>query len=482
MMQIQTDDSQGNADATPSAADKVVGCTDAYRIDPNVLLDSRAPAQNSSEQPANSLLIEKEKSADTQPAQPSKPEPSGKKPKVFKLVRIVGVIALLAGVGYGVYRLFFYHPEPNGLFLSGRIEGHETDVSAKTGGKVKSVAVREGDDVQPGQLLVRMDDADLQAQLRGAVANVRQAQERLERYRQQLPILQAQLQQAELTTDQATQESQGRVTEAENTLAANRADLVQAQANLQLALVRQKRYRELFAQGAVSADLRDEYDNSAATAQAQVNSARQKVLSAEGLLTQARSTLSNTPIRTAAALQIQKQIIQARTDVGVNQHAVHNAQATQAQIQANLNYLTIKSPMAGNVITRDAEPGEVIAAGAPILTLVSLDRLYLRGFVPEGQIGKVKLGQHALVYLDSFPDRPLEATVTRIDPKASFTPENIYFKKDRVTQVFGVEVTLKNSNGLAKQGMPADGRIFVPEASHLHSFAPLPGGLGFLAP
>jgi HlyD family secretion protein len=105
----------------------------------------------------------------------------------------------------------------------------------------------------------------------------------------------------------------------------------------------------------------------------------------------------------------------------------------------------------------------VVAAGAPLLTLVNLDNLYLRGFIPEGQIGQVKLGQPARVYLDSFPNQPLAATVTRVDPKASFTPENTYFKKDRVTQVFGVELTLKNPQGLAKPGMPADGRILIPE-------------------
>jgi HlyD family secretion protein len=105
-----------------------------------------------------------------------------------------------------------------------------------------------------------------------------------------------------------------------------------------------------------------------------------------------------------------------------------------------------------------------VSAGAPLLTLVNQQKLYLRGFVPEGQIGQVKLGQQAQVYLDSFPDRPLAATISRIDPKASFTPENTYFKKDRVTQVFGVELTLNdNGQGWAKQGMPADGRIILPK-------------------
>jgi HlyD family secretion protein len=95
--------------------------------------------------------------------------------------------------------------------------------------------------------------------------------------------------------------------------------------------------------------------------------------------------------------------------------------------------------------------------------LVNLDKLYLRGFIPAGQIGKVKLGQQAQVYLDSFPNQPLEAIVTRVDPKASFTPENIYFQEDRVKQVFGVELTIKNPKGLAKPGMPSDGRILVPQ-------------------
>jgi HlyD family secretion protein len=334
--------------------------------------------------------------------------------------------------------------------------------------------------VVPGQLLVRLDDADLQAQLQGAAARVRQAQERLERYRQQLPVLEAQLQQAALTTNQSKQDSQGRVLEAENAVAAAKSQLAAAQANSILAHSKQRRTSQLYAQGVVSAQQLDE-DNATLTAnRAQVAAAEQQVKSAVGRLSQAQATLSNPPIRAAEALQVERQMAQARTDIGVYQQAVRDALATQAQIQANLNYLVITSPMSGNVITRDAEPGEVIAAGAPLLTLVNMDRLYLRGFVSEEQIGKVKLGQRSLVYLDSFPNHPLEATVTRVDPKASFTPENIYFKKDRVKQVFGVELTLSNSQGLAKQGMPADGRILVPETPPKHASLLPSNFLGFL--
>jgi HlyD family secretion protein len=420
------------------------------------------PSQNSKQTPSSPLK---------QKEQPSKPQPKEQKPKrrIPKPLLILGGIALLAGIGYGIYRVFFYQPEPDGLFLSGRIEGYETDVSAKIGGRVANVAVREGETVKPGQLLVQIDDSEVRAQLQGAAARVRAAQERLERDRQQLPVLEAQLQQANLSTEQAIQESQGRVVEAKNAVAAARAELTQAQANLQLAQTRQGRTNQLYAEGAVSAQARDEDNAALAVAQARVNAARQQVQSAQGTLTQAQATLNNPPIRAAAALQIEKQIAQARTSISVAQQEVRDAQANQAEIKARLDYLAVNSPTDGTVITRIVEPGEVVAAGAPLLTIVNLNNLYLRGFIPGGEIGKVKIGQNSLVYLDTFPNQPLQATVTRIDPKASFTPENIYFKKDRVTQVFGVELTLDNPQGLAKPGMPADARILTPETQQKRS-------------
>jgi HlyD family secretion protein len=412
---------------------------------------------NNSKQVINDIERFKDK---PDPSQPQKP-----KRGVLKLImHILLATTLLAGVGYCVYRVFFYHSE-SGLFLSGRIESHETDISAKIGGRIASVAVREGDIVKPGQLLVQIDDSDLRAQEKGAIARVHAAQQRLESTRQELPILKAQLKQANLTTTQAKQESLGRVVQAENSLAAARFQLVEAQANLRLAQIKQQRISQLYTQGAVAAQAKDEEDAILSVSQARVAAAFQQVQSYQGTLTQAQSTLRNSPIRAAAALQIEKQIARAYTDILVSQQQVKDAQATQAQIQANLNYLTINSPLSGNVITRSVEPGEVVAASAPLLTIVNLNNLYLRGFIPQGEIGKVRVGQLGLVYLDTFPNQPLQATITRIDPKASFTPENTYFKKDRVTQVFGVELTIKNPQGLAKPGMPADGRILIPEGT-----------------
>ena len=88
------------------------------------------------------------------------------------------------------------------------------------------------------------------------------------------------------------------------------------------------------------------------------------------------------------------------------------------------------------------------------MTLLDLTKVYLRGYVPEGQIGKVKLGQARRVYLDSNPTKPVDGEVSRIDPQATFTPENTYFRDDRVKQVVGVKLLLKGSFGFAKPGMP----------------------------
>jgi len=93
--------------------------------------------------------------------------------------------------------------------------------------------------------------------------------------------------------------------------------------------------------------------------------------------------------------------------------------------------------------------------------------VYLRAFVPEGQIGRVRVGQPARVYLDSAPTTPIDAFVSRVDPQATFTPENTYFREERVKQVVGVKLQLRGAIGFAKPGMPADGEILVEGSGRL---------------
>ncbi|MGA9770986.1 MAG: HlyD family efflux transporter periplasmic adaptor subunit [Blastocatellia bacterium] len=152
---------------------------------------------------------------------------------------------------------------------------------------------------------------------------------------------------------------------------------------------------------------------------------------------------------------------QAQSVVAWSEADANRARSRLQEAQANRRDLEIVAPFAGTIATRATEPGEVVAAGAPIVTLVNLNQVYLRGFIPEGQIGRIRVGQPARIYLDSNAKQPLEAVVSRVDPQASFTPENTYFRDDRVKQVVGVKIQLTNPQGFAKPGMPADGEVLV---------------------
>jgi HlyD family secretion protein len=192
-----------------------------------------------------------------------------------------------------------------------------------------------------------------------------------------------------------------------------------------------------------------------------VLAASRQVEAARGALTAARAGLVNPGIRSSQSAAIRKQIGQAQADIEAAEAERQRAQAQLEEARANRKDLEIMAPFGGTVATRAAEPGEVVAAGTPILTIVNLGEVYLRAYVPEGDIGRVRTGQPARVYLDSDPNRPVEAYVARVDPQGSFTPENTYFRSDRVRQVFGVRLQLKNAAGFAKPGMPADGEILV---------------------
>jgi HlyD family secretion protein len=137
------------------------------------------------------------------------------------------------------------------------------------------------------------------------------------------------------------------------------------------------------------------------------------------------------------------------------------ARSSLAEAEANRDDLLVRAPFDGTIATRTAEPGEVVQAGTAIVTILDMSKVYLRGFIPEGQIGKVRIGQAARVYLDSDTKHAVDAYVSRVDPSATFTPENTYFRDDRVKQVVGVKLQIKSALGFAKPGMPADAEIFL---------------------
>jgi len=373
------------------------------------------------------------------------------------------IVLLLAAGAFTVWRVVWAKQggPAAAIVLSGRIEGDDSAVSSKATGRLLEAKVREGDEVKTGDIIAVLDDQQLRDRETEAQATVEQAQARLEFSRRQISVLEDQLRQNSAETGQSKVDANGRVSQAEGQLAAAEADLAQQEAAYKLDLFDKDAYTKLAQSGAVSERQGKQAETTAETQAALVAASKRKVEAARGALATAQATLSNPDIHSLQAATIRQQIAQQQSEIASAAADEQHARASLQEAKANRNDLIVRAPFDGTVVTRTAEPGEVLTAGTPIITLLDLHKVYLRGYIPEGQIGRVKVGQPARVYLDSNPNQPLDAVVQRIDPQATFTPENTYFRDDRVKQVVGVKLGLKTGFGYAKPGMPADGEVLV---------------------
>lgn len=426
-----------------------------------------------------------------------------------KALLLLPIAALLAGIGYGIWRLM-PHAGNNVLRLSGRIEVYETQIGVKRSGRVESVLVREGAAVKRGQVLMKLDNSNdqlLQDQLRGAEARVLTAQQEVEQSRSAIAGAQSaiaeidsQIQEAQLNVQQSQGDTDGRVNQSRSQVATAKAQLAQAiaqakqsEAQQKLAALNRNRYTSLIREGAINQQQFDQTETALYTAQADyqaklagVEAARQQLSATQGGLTQTESSGLNPTIRNAqvAALvqkreQSQAQLRSAIAQLRASEARVKDAESARKQILTQIKDserdLNVVSPLDGIVTARSVEAGAVVDSQAKLMTLIDPKTVYLRGFLPQGDIGNVRVGQTVRVYLDSATDKPIAGTVISIDPQASFTPENIYFQKDRVKQVVGVRIGVENPDGCnnpanpyaaeglpcAKQGMPADADIVL---------------------
>jgi HlyD family secretion protein len=140
---------------------------------------------------------------------------------------------------------------------------------------------------------------------------------------------------------------------------------------------------------------------------------------------------------------------------------VEQAKGTLAAVSATRKETAIYAPASGVVTLRNVEPGELVTPGLAIVRMAKLKKVWLRVYVPEPQVGLVKLGQHAKVVTDTYPGKSYEGTVIEIAEKPEFTPKNVQTKQERVKLVFGVKIDIDNAHQELKPGMPADAWIDV---------------------
>lgn len=394
-----------------------------------------------------------------------------RRPRRGLIVAVVLVLVVAAGA-YLVWRQFFATPAlPASIIpLSGRIEGDDSAIAPKTTGRIFEIRFREGDSVKAGDTIAVLSDDQIRSRQEQAQAGVAVAEARRKSASDQIAVLEQQLEQNQIQTAQSRQDAEGRVRQAEADLAAAESDLAQQQAAFQIAAFDKDAYTRLAQTGAASDRQAKQASSTAGQVEAAVAAAKRRVEASRGALTTAQANLNNPSIREAQVVMVRRQIAEQQSEIASAEASVQQARAQLREAEENRQDLIILAPFDGVVVTRAAEPGEVVTSGTALVTMIDLKKVYLRGFVPEGQIGAVKLGQPAHIFLDSNPNQPIDAYVSRIDPQATFTPENTYFRDERVKQVVGVKLQLKSGFGYAKPGMPADGEILTqgetwPEAS-----------------
>jgi len=314
------------------------------------------------------------------------------------------------------------------LWAGGRIEGDETVIAPKIAGRALEVLKDRGDPVAAGDLLVRLSSDQIKAQL--------------DRAREQERYWQDRVQQAGIDLDYTSQQVPREIAAAEARVASVRARIQEAEAILTKNQQDFERYQRLYQRRVMPQQKLDE-----ATANLKASEANRAALTKE--LTQAQEQLHKIELlpRTVALKRTEWQSLKARLAA---------AQAAVREAEANLEDTKVYAPADGVILTREIEPGEVVIAGTPLFTMVDLNRLYLKVFINEPDIGKIRLAQEARIYVDAFPERFFAARVSRVSPRAEFTPKYVETREERVKLVFAVELRAENPHGLLKPGMPGE--------------------------
>jgi HlyD family secretion protein len=377
------------------------------------------------------------------------------------------------------------------LVASGSIEGEEVAIVSVFGGLIVELPVKEGDEVEAGQVLVQLDTSLLQAQMAQAEAAVAAAQANLANVQAgahpaEILAAEAALQQAQAERDSAhtswdsvqailddPQEIEAQITQAQAQVDLAAVQIEQAQSQVATAEVERDQYR---AQGTMEEKwLYRVYDYQVQSAQAAVEAAKAnekgagdtlKALKALrknplALVSQVHLAESQYDIAAAGVSVAEAQVTELKAGptpeaVAVAEAQVAQAEAAVAALQRQIDMMTLTAPRSGVVTSRSAHAGEAALAGATLLTLANLDEVKLTIYVPENELGRVYLGQVVEVQVDAYPDRVFSGTVSYVSQEAEFTPKNVQTEQERVNMVFAVKVRLPNPEHQLKPGMPAD--------------------------
>ena len=372
-----------------------------------------------------------------------------------RFIPVILILALIAG-GYVLYSNGFLpfaaSANTNTNTVSGFIEGDAISIAPEIGGRIAGMTVDEGSRVTAGQTLVQLDHTMLDAQVAQAQAVVATAQAQL-----------TQLQNGARASDVAA---------ARTALSAAQQNYDKVRAGPTADQLAQLKAQMDSAQAAV-AQAQAAYDriggegNPYIAMAPQALALQQATNAYHAAAAALNDALTHPTASELAAAQSQVQQAQAALDrltptpdsVAVAEDQVKQAQAALTVLQTQVAKMTLTSPVNGIVSRRALHVGEIAAPNATVLTVTNLDTVTLTIYVPETQIGQIKIGEAIPVAVDSFPGKTFTGTVIFINTQAEFTPRNVQTKSERVNTVFAVKLQLTNPDFDLKPGMPADATL-----------------------
>jgi HlyD family secretion protein len=325
------------------------------------------------------------------------------------------VILLVAAIAAAVY---FYpqltkKPAPaNQLTLSGNIEAHESLISFKVQGRIVELPIEEGQQVEQGALLARLEDADFKQKVRIDEAGV------------------------------AVRESDLALTLAgtrEQEVKASHQAVVDAQADSAQKKADNDRAQQLFSKDEISAQDRDLAATALKRSEANLAALQQRYNEAEEG--------------------------SRKEDIAIARASLDQANANLGLSRISETYTTLRAPAAGVITVRQTELGEVVAPGSPVVTLADLDHIWLRAYIAETDLGKIHWGQDAAITTDTYPGKQYHGRISFISPDAEFTPKSVQTTAERVTLVYRIKIDIDNPNHELKPGMPADAHIQLAAAA-----------------
>lgn len=388
----------------------------------------------------------------------------------MKRIIPIAILAIVAIAGYLIWRNG-HQNDPNRIRLSGNIELKEYQISFKTAGRLIERAVDEGDSVKKGMFLARID-ADQISQTR-------------DRENASLQMADAQLAQMKTAVVFQRESTTGEIELRKAELAQAKAQLAALEAGSRPQEIQQaqaavndlrsqheqatqdwERAQRLYKNDDISTQQYDQYRTKFESTRALLRQAEQRfALIKEGPrkedIDAARAAVSRAQATVKVAEAQRLSIVQREQEVAMRRADIDRARFNVSVFDTQIGDTKVYSPADGVVMVRAAEPGEVIAAGTSVLTIGDIEHPWLRGYISEQQLGRVKLGQKVILRTDSYPGKEYEGRVSFIASDAEFTPKQIQTQEERVKLVYRVKIDVDNKHRELKNNMPVDAEIIL---------------------